>query len=406
MNTLRRLEILRNKIALDYPFYGYHLIMMDLQVDNSTETACTNGKYIKCNEDFVNNLSDNHVKMLLMHEAKHVIFLHHVRRRGRDISKWNEAGDYVINWSLKHEDRLELMENILYDPKYAEYSVEQVYNTIGEKNDTRRQNQNSTGDIEGSGQTNREDNNGEHQTTDRTKIRDDNESNNGQGKKSNKYIGEVVDGDSNSIEEEERIKEITVQAIKYAEKAGKMPGNVKRRITEMLKPKISWERLLANWMDSKTKDDYSWLSRNNRILDYYFPALEDESLGKIGIAIDSSGSIDQNLFNRFLTEINGLRYKYKFDTIIIDVDTKVNGVGKFNKNQKVELDVRGGGGTAFKPAFDFFKDKNIIGMIYFTDMYAYDLQELKRPRYDVLWMDYGRGVETKFGKHIKMERNR
>ena len=406
MNTLRRLEILRNKIALDYPFYGYHLIMMDLQVDNSTETACTNGKYIKCNEDFVNNLRDNHVKMLLMHEAKHVIFLHHVRRRGRDISKWNEAGDYVINWSLKHEDRLELMENILYDPKYAEYSVEQVYNTIGEKNDTRRQNQNSTGDIEGSGQTNREDNNGEHQTTDRTKIRDNNESNNGQGKKSNKYIGEVVDGDSNSIEEEERIKEITVQAIKYAEKAGKMPGNVKRRITEMLKPKISWERLLANWMDSKTKDDYSWLSRNNRILDYYFPALEDESLGKIGIAIDSSGSINQNLFNRFLTEINGLRCKYKFDTVIIDVDTKVNGVGKFNKNQKVKLDVRGGGGTAFKPAFDFFKDKNIIGMIYFTDMYAYDLQELKRPRYDVLWMDYGRGVETKFGKHIKVERNR
>ena len=151
------------------------------------------------------------------------------------------------------------------------------------------------------------------------------------------------------------------------------------------------------------------MKRNNRIKDYYFPALYSEDLGTIAIAIDTSGSIDNVLYNRFCSEINGLREKYKFKCIVLSCDSAITGSRIFSKYQKIDFSfVEGGGGTRFTPVFNWIQKntKGIIGLIYFTDLQCSDYPSTIPP-HDTVWMNYDYKnneyrVEPPFGKTVDM----
>ena len=177
-------------------------------------------------------------------------------------------------------------------------------------------------------------------------------------------------------------------------------------MTDYLKPKIPWEQLLYNWMDEKAKSDFSWLRRNNRVKDVYLPSLYSEDLGKIILLLDYSGSISDRLINRFMSEINNLRRKHKFETVVISHDTRVADVKSFGKEQEIKFETNAGGGTAFKPAYDYINAniRDAVGIVHFTDMYTGDLRQIKPPKADVVFMNYGdKDAKAPFGKIIYME---
>jgi len=361
MSQLERVKKARIHLLLDSPFYATLALELKLVKDNTIfpPTACTDGRNLWFHEDFIKSLSIEQIKTVIAHEILHIAYCHHLREEKREHGKWNRACDYSINGILLED--FARVDGMLYDIKYKDKAAEIIYNELKD---------------EGGGGLS---------------------------------IGEVtapLEG-VNPIEEEIRIKENIVRATQYAKAAGKLPSHIERKMTEYLKPKISWERLLANWVDTKARDNYTWMKKNLRIKNYYFPALYSEDLGTIVVAIDTSGSINDELYNRFCSEINGLREKYKFECILISCDSDIKSVKRFSKYQTLDFSsVNGGGGTRFSPVFNWVQKnaKGVVGLIYFTDLYCSDFPSFK-PRYDTVWVNYGseRYHSPPFGKVIDME---
>jgi len=70
---------------------------------------------------------------------------------------------------------------------------------------------------------------------------------------------------------------------------------------------------------------------------------------------------------------------------VVEADAEIKNSYEYNPKKKYK--VAGRGGTAYKPAFDFFnkKENQVDGMIYFGDMDCFDTEKLVKPRYPVLW---------------------
>jgi predicted metal-dependent peptidase len=95
------------------------------------------------------------------------------------------------------------------------------------------------------------------------------------------------------------------------------------------------------------------------------------------------------------------------EVIILDVDTEVNSVKRFSKDDMpTSLEVSGRGGTAFEPAFDWVveTDEDPTILIYFTDMYgSFPMYE---PDYPVIWVNYGGkdgSINCPFGEVINID---
>jgi predicted metal-dependent peptidase len=68
--------------------------------DRSCPTLSTNGKVLKYNPDFVDRLSFNATKAIVLHEVGHVLSQHQHRRQGRDHRDYNIAADLALNCLL------------------------------------------------------------------------------------------------------------------------------------------------------------------------------------------------------------------------------------------------------------------------------------------------------------------
>src|SRR5690606_3578403 len=71
--------------------------------DSVVPTAATDGSKIIFNEDFLDTLSDDEIIFLVAHECMHPMLEHPYRRNNRNHTRWNQAGDYVINELLVNE---------------------------------------------------------------------------------------------------------------------------------------------------------------------------------------------------------------------------------------------------------------------------------------------------------------
>lgn len=390
MDEIAKKKIDKAKIQLiiDSPFYATVILETPLIEDDKIrpKTACTNGKWIRYHPEYVNSLTDKKCRSLLAHEILHIVLLHHIRREGRKPVKWNVAADYVVNHFLE-QDNFEIPPDWLLDIKYNELSPEEIYNKIPDPPEIKIYMKGSNGDKK--------------------------EGEEVEGEGIPGLDGIVIDADKDTSfgEEEARVKEIVTRGIQQAKREGKLPFELKRQMEELLKPRIAWERLLHNWINTKAQDDYSWMKRNPRIKNYYMPGLYSEELGTVVIAIDTSGSIDTDQYTRFISEIVGLRSKYKFECIFMSCDTKIPKEPKrYNKHQNIDYqDIHGGGGTSFIPPFEWVKEHNVkpIGLIYFTDLYCNDFPNFM-PDYDVMWLNYGgrQGrdfANVPFGKVIDMD---
>lgn len=68
--------------------------------DYSVGTLATNGRMLKYNPDFVDCLSTNATRAIILHEVGHVLAQHQHRLRGRDKKLFNIAADLALNGML------------------------------------------------------------------------------------------------------------------------------------------------------------------------------------------------------------------------------------------------------------------------------------------------------------------
>jgi len=92
--------------------------------------------------------------------------------------------------------------------------------------------------------------------------------------------------------------------------AGKMKGGVPQQVKDMLESKIDWREALREFITSfcMDKDISTWRRPNRRWVDkdVYLPSLIGESVGRIVLACDTSGSMG-GVLPKVLGEIKKIR---------------------------------------------------------------------------------------------------
>jgi len=342
------------------------LFSLKLRWEKSIPTAATNGEYILINPDFFHNLTSSQRIGLLAHEAWHVAFEHMVRGVGYDKEKYNKAADYVINNMLTNKN-YKLPDGGLINHKYDKMATEQIYKELPDDP---------------------------------------------YGSKDN-YDCDIIPISGDSLQEvknkEATIKSIivkaSIQSKIFKDEAGTIPGDIQRVIDELCNPKLDWFTILMQHMTAYAKTDYSFKRPNKRFMpDFYLPSLYGESMNDLGLAFDTSSSVNDEEFNAYYSETKYMRECLNpVLTTIIDFDTKIHNVHILNQDESMgNIKFNGRGGTKLKPVFKYFKEYPPTVLIIFSDLECRKI--IEDPGFPVIWIAVNNpNASVNFGKLIYYE---
>lgn len=366
MDLNRRLAKARTALILEQPFIGTLALNMPMSLDPSIPTACTNGKWVKFNPSFIEDLDDEQLKFLVAHEVFHPMFEHMYRLNGRNPKKWNIAGDYVINQLLTDEKIGKFIEGgmlnkALYDAGGG--STDGIYKLLPDTH--------GDGPIGGTGD-------------------------------------DVQEADGSPAEQAQTMAEQKVmiaQAAQAAKMAGKLSANLQRLIGDALQPKVDWRDVLRRFITKAKTDQRSFARPNRRFLaqGIYLPTRSGERLGEIAVALDCSGSIDDKTLAEFATELRAIHgdgapeklHVVYFHHEVCKQETYLpdDTIGK--------LVSPGTGGTAFSPIFKALEEQDInpVATVVLTDLCCDDFGPA--PSYPVLWVS-NYSDKAPWGEVVKM----
>jgi len=359
----------RAGLILQQPFFGSLALRLTVAEDKNIPTACTNGIEMLYNPKWIDTLTLDETKGVIAHEVLHCACAHFARMQGRELKKWNVAGDYAIN-PLVTDAGMALPQGGLTNPAWKGMSAEAIYPLVPEP---------PPDDGNGKG-------------------------NDPGGCGGVKPQSGTSPSDQSKLTEEWKIS--AAQAAQYAKSCGKLPDSLNRFIDKLLNPQIDWTEYLRRFLSQHAKNDYRWFPPNRRFIykGLYLPSCRSEELGEICVAIDTSGSISKKELLRFATELNEVLETYQgASATVIYCDADVAHTETFTyADLPLKLSAKGGGGTDFKPPFKWIEENMIspVCMIYFTDLECSSFPP--QPDYPVLWVivgGAGQGVPP-FGESI------
>ena len=181
----------------------------------------------------------------------------------------------------------------------------------------------------------------------------------------------------------------TAQAEATAKAMGVGAGDAARAIRRQVAPRIDWRDVLRRYLSAAAKSDYAWTPPNRRYIarGLYLPSLRSETLGPVVIGVDTSGSIDDETLAGFAAEITAILDEAAPEAIhVVYCDEAVAGTETYAPSDEVHLTPHGGGGTAFRPVFDWIDQSGIqpVCVVYLTDLCGSDFGPA--PDYPVLWV--------------------
>jgi predicted metal-dependent peptidase len=170
---------------------------------------------------------------------------------------------------------------------------------------------------------------------------------------------------------------------------GVMPAGLLRFIQQLREAKVPWGRVLQQYAGQVlTKEEYNLRRPHKRWLQcgVIRPTLHSESLGKLVLHIDTSGSIGAETLEEFGAEVAKL-HTYAEETTILVADSTVQQVIRTREVPAFlrTLKLKGGGGTSHVPVFDYIRDHREEPDLFvsLTDL-ASEFPPVK-PRYAVIW---------------------
>jgi predicted metal-dependent peptidase len=175
--------------------------------------------------------------------------------------------------------------------------------------------------------------------------------------------------------------------------AGKLGGALARMIDHLLQPNLPWRMLLARYLSSAARDDFSYMRPSRREGDAIFPSLRSAQIDLV-IAIDTSGSIKDNEIEEFTAEIDALKGQVRARVTLMACDAQLaeGAPWIFEPWEEIRLpdSFKGGGGTSFRPVFDWIARHGSRPelLVYFTD--AQGEFPVSEPEYPVIWLIKGK----------------
>jgi predicted metal-dependent peptidase len=208
-------------------------------------------------------------------------------------------------------------------------------------------------------------------------------------------------GDDQSPEEAQQQRSPTEWAtavaagVASAKAQGKLPAGLERLLGDVVEPKVNWkDHIRALFARKVGAGGYDWRRPDRRLITrsdpIYAPGRSGHGAGFIGVGVDTSGSIGDKQVEAFLAEVSGILTELSPRCVfVVWCDAKVHRVDELTDPSDVET-VRckgapGGGGTDFRPVFDWFNEAGIEldAMVYLTDGYGTFQDSV--PDYPVIW---------------------
>ena len=416
----------RNHIMLmknrETSWYSGIMMMGVSEVSDKEFTAYTDGVNKKYSRPFMSKIKDDaKLRGLIMHENLHVA-LKHIQRCG-DLFKENAklanvSADFVVNDIIENfadKANCVLPDGALYHPMFHNWSVREVYMYLKQKQ--------KGGGGGGKGQGGK----GQGGKGDKGDDEDNDSSGGDKVTDLDKLMDNLDTTDSLDEHDWESAKELTPEEMKKLEEgidsalrqggilAGRMGAKVPRSISDLLEPKVDWKDVLRDFVSSATKgkDEFTWRKFNKRMLanDIYMPSLENESIGEIVIAIDTSGSISNEQVAEFASELASICDTCNPDKVrVLWWDTAVHGEQVFSQNYTdiaKMLKPMGGGGTWVSCVSEYLIKHDVKAecVLVFTDGYLEnDIKwEIESPS---LWLvTECKSFNPPSGKKILIERD-
>lgn len=312
-----------------YCLYSGIIMLGNTEVRDDIPTACTNGRDVYYGRKFVSKLSDQARRGLILHENLHKAFRHltmwkHLYEEDAQLA--NMACDYVINLMIHDSDPhgtdVALPEGGLLDKQYRGMDAATVYKLLRQQKQQQKQQGGSGADGDSGGSLDQHDWSGAETMTEQDR--------------------------------EQLAREVDQALRQGAMLAGKISGNVPREVSDLLKPKVDWRAALRDFITStcQDRDTSTWRRPSRRWIgqDVYMPSVVGESVGRIVLAIDTSGSIGAVEIGQFLSEVQTICQTVTPEGI--DLLYWGTAVCQHEKYERDQLDClmtstkpRGGGGT-------------------------------------------------------------
>ena len=158
-------------------------------------------------------------------------------------------------------------------------------------------------------------------------------------------------------------------------------------------------------MNTMVRDDYSYTRPSSRRGNpAIYPSLRSAQM-EVVVAVDVSGSIHRDELNEFIAEIDSLKAQVRARVTLLTCDNQITceqpWVFEAWDHCRLPEKVMGGGGTDFRPVFDWIDRQGIQPelLVYFTD--AEGPFPKQPPNFPVVWLIKGR-EQVPWGERIQL----
>lgn len=390
------------KLLLAEPFYGHFMMGLPKEISTQTNTAAValmNGQNIKLivNADFWSKLPEDHRYGLIKHEMLHIVLKHlFIMKNFSNKVLFNIAADIVINQYVAEAQLPHgaiTIENFLYLESMYGITLERdkevgYYYKLLDESIKRKPKmcfsdacQSCQGQGEGKPQYSVSDlMNGENEALQRHKFWEEFE--------------KMSEGERKIAEyQANRMIKQTAERIKYkCKNFGNLPAGLAEKlaaILEEMKPRFNWRRVLRLFATSSNSTFIKNTIRRPSRRYGTVPGIKVKRRNRLLVAIDTSGSIQQEELLHFFSEIYFI-WKQGADIEIVECDVSIHKTYAYTGIPPIA--VHGRGGTSFDAPIEYGNQKSRPdALIYFTDGYAPKPALL--PRFPILWVVSSNGIQ-------------
>ena len=366
----------KSLLTVKYPYFGMLASRLNHEPSESVSGYASNGKKFIYNVEFLERRSVEEVMFILTNAVMHHILSHQQRKLNRRGRLWQLATDYAIN-NLLSKSGLHIPQGANYHKEYEGMYAEEIYDAL--KNDL------NLGEGDAFGES------GEGESSSDTMSQ---ESDDSQGFANIDGIADEMDA-----ADESQWQYAASIAQEVAQRKGAMPLGLERFGKKVKAADVDWRFELYNAVNRHMRNNYAFMPPNKKHIHrgIALPSLTSDTLS-LCVAIDTSGSIDDQLLGAFMEEFKTIMQNFPSVKIeLIIADAKVHAHHTFQGGERMDFKLKGGGGTDYRPTFDYVEANLPMTtmLLYFTD--GEGSYPRIPPNYEVLWA-LSREAKVPFGR--------
>ena len=402
----------RLRILQTHSFYGLLLMHMKFAVDEALDTACTDGERIVFGTGFLDDLSDDELDFVLMHEILHVALQHCFRSQTYDPAWFNIACDIVVNSLILEEHDGDLAaitlgaygEAMHLTPAGEEgclFTAEEVYAMLPKG---------AVGEVGGSRQ-------GDGQGADGHGAGAQSAGNQDGWRDDHSRWRDALGADESLADVwEQRVRNACeVVSIRNAAR-GVGSGSLlaERLLKHMRSRTVDWRIVLQEFVQPDI-DDYSFMPPDRRFGDspFFLPDLNAEGAGgtveNIWFVVDTSASVSDDELGAAYAEVCSAidQFDGRLSGSISFMEGSVTPPVEFSSVDDVRaIKPVGGGGTSFAAIFAYLQqhllDDPPVCIVVITDGHGTFPKQQAARGIPVFWLINNNEVDPPWGKVARM----